>query len=103
MSGKNPRIPTVESPIARLMAARQCLGAHVGLKAYFLSGWLQQQVGWPYCSLLACSFMAPTRVSVLLDFYKFVNLCGFKKTGTNPVFLLKTTSNDNALKPYAFF
>ena len=44
------------------MAARQCRGAHVGLKVSFPSGWLQQLVVWQCCSWLVCSSTEPIRV-----------------------------------------
>ena len=67
MSGKNPHIPTVEFPIAILMAHRLCLGEAAGPKAFFPSGLLQQQAEWLFCLLWACSSTAPTPVLVPPD------------------------------------
>ena len=52
MSGKKSQnIPTVEFPIAILMAHQLCLGEAAGPKASFLCGLSLLQEEWPSCLL----------------------------------------------------
>ena len=60
-------IPTVEFPIAILMAHRLCPGEAAGPKAFFPSGLLPLQVEWLFFSLWASFSTAPTPVLVPPD------------------------------------